>query len=122
MSFGGRSSAFLRSLLALLLVGAQILAAAHAVGHVGEWSAFARSGAAASATQPDYGGGVPDAERRANCLLCLATADLSSALPSTPALPILVSLPSAAGGALFPAPAPRRLPCPRSRGPPLPPV
>lgn len=50
-------SAALRSVLALLLVCAQLFAAVHAVGHVGELSALARLGA--SAAQADYEGGEP---------------------------------------------------------------
>ena len=42
MRVGRNASACLRSLLALLLVCAQVFAAAHAVGHVGELSALAR--------------------------------------------------------------------------------
>lgn len=122
MAVGRKLSAFLRSLLALLLVCAQVFAAAHAVGHVSELSALARLGAVASAAQADYEGGVPDAERHASCLICLAAADLSSALPSMPALPALESLPLMPVGERTPAPAARRLPCPHSRGPPLLPV
>jgi hypothetical protein len=122
MPAGRSASAVLRSLLALLLVCAQVFAAAHAVGHLGELSALARLGAGASAAQADYEGGVPDAERHASCLLCLAAADLSAALPSMPALPALESLPPLPGGEPTPAPAAWRLPCPHSRGPPLPSV
>lgn len=122
MVVGRNLSAFLRSLLALLLVCAQVFAAAHAVGHVGELSALARIAAGASAAQADYEGGVPDAERHASCLICLAAADLTSALPSTPALPALEPLPPPFVGELPPAPAARRLPRPHSRGPPLLPV
>ena len=89
-------SAALRSVLALLLVCAQLFAAVHAVGHVGELSALARLGA--SAAQADYEGGVPDAERHASCLQCLAAADLSAALPSTPPLLAVAALPPAAAG------------------------
>ena len=122
MPVGRSASAVLRSLLALLLVCAQVFAAAHAVGHVGELSVLARLGAGAGTAQADYEGGVPDAERHASCLLCLAAANLSAALPSIPALPALESLPPAPVGELPSAPAARRLPCPHSRGPPLLPV
>lgn len=115
-------SACLRSLLALLLVCAQVFAAAHAVGHLGELSALARLGAGASAAQADYEGGVPDAERHASCLQCLAAADLSAALPSMPALPALESLPPLPGVEAASASVAWRLPCPLSRGPPLPSV
>ena len=110
-------SPMLRSVLALLLVCAQLFAAVHAVGHVGELSALARLGA--SAAQADYEGGVPDAERHASCLQCLAAADLSAALPSTPPLLAVAALPPAAAGEPLPAPVFRRLPRPHSRGPPL---
>lgn len=122
MKAGRSASAVLRSLLALLLVCAQVFAAAHAVGHVGELSALARLGAGPGAAQADYEGGVPDAERHASCLVCLAAADLSAALPPTPALLVLESLPPMPVGEFFPAPAARRWPCPHSRGPPLLPV
>jgi hypothetical protein len=122
MRVGRSASACLRSLLALLLVCAQVFAAAHAVGHVGELSALARLGVGASAAQADYEGGVPDAESHASCLQCLAAADLSAALPSMPALPALESLPPQPGGEPALAPLARRLPCPHSRGPPPPSV
>ncbi len=122
MRVGRSASACLRSLLALLLVCAQVFAAAHAVGHVGELSSLARLGVGLSAAQADYEGGVPDAERHASCLVCLAAADLGTALPSTPALPALESLPPPLVGELLPAPAIRRLPRPHSRGPPVLPV
>jgi len=118
MRVGRNVSACLRSLLALLLVCAQVFAAAHAVGHVGELSTLARLGAAASAAQADYEGGVPDAERHASCLICLAAADLGSALSSTPVLPALESLPPAPAGERPSVAVARRLPCPHSRGPP----
>lgn len=119
MGVGRNASAGLRSMLALLLVCAQVFAAAHAVGHVGELSALARLGAGVSAAQADYEGGVPDAERHTSCLLCLAAADLSAALPSTPVVPALQALPPPAVGELPLAPAAWRLPRPHSRGPPL---
>jgi len=122
MRVGRSTSACLRSLLALLLVCAQVFAAAHAVGHVGELSSLVRLGAGLSTAQADYEGGVPDAERHASCLVCLAAADLSSALPSTPALPALEALPLPRVGEFPPAPAARRLPRPHSRGPPVLPV
>ena len=81
-------------------------AAAHAVGHLGELSALAGAGAGASAAQADYEGGVPDAERHASCLLCLAAADLSvCALPSPPALLASNPAPPLPGGEPTPAPA-----------------
>jgi len=109
-----QASALFRSVLALLLVCAQIFAAAHAVGHLGE---LLRSGPTQVASA-SYEGGLPAAERHERCLQCLAAADLASAIPpallpmafeATPlALPGEGDVPSSA----------RRLPRPHSRGPP----
>ena len=120
-----RASAALRSVLALLLVCAQVFAAVHAVGHVAEWSA-GRGPAPFAAPSPDAGaasgeagyGGLPAAERHERCLLCLTAADLAAALP--PALPVLAvdTLPAIRPGAVVVAPSVRRLPHPPGRGPP----
>ena len=75
--FRGRPSTVFRSALALLLVCAQIFAAAHALSHVGELSALARGDATLAASVP-YEGGMPAAERHERCLLCLAAADLAA--------------------------------------------
>ncbi len=116
MKLSARSSALLRSALALLLVCAQIFAAAHAVGHVGDLASLARGDTLVAQATRD--GGVPAAERHEACLLCLAAADLVAALP--PAVPVLdvdvqaLTLPAAPDlvpGAL-------RLPRPHARGPP----
>ena len=116
MKLPARSSALLRSALALLLVCAQIFAAAHAVGHVGDLASLARGDTLVAQATRD--GGVPAAERHEACLLCLAAADLVAALP--PAVPVLdvyvlaLTLPAAPDlvpGAL-------RLPRPHARGPP----
>jgi len=117
MRLAARSSALLRSALALLLVCAQIFAAAHAVGHIGDLAGLAR--ADNLVTEASRDGGVPAAERHEACLLCLAAADLVAALP--PAVPLLdvdvqvLALPAAPDlvpGAL-------RLPRPHARGPPV---
>ena len=118
MRSGQRPSAIFRSALALLLVCAQIFAAAHALSHVGELSLLARSETAQSASAP-YEGGVPAAERHERCLLCLSAADLSSALPPSLPLRVVAALPPALPDDVsFTLPA-RRLPRPHSRGPPL---
>lgn len=118
MRSGRRPSAIFRSALALLLVCAQIFAAAHALSHVGELSLLARSEAAQSVSAP-YEGGVPAAERHERCLLCLSAADLGSALPPSLPLRVVAALPPALPGDVsFALPA-RRLPRPHSRGPPL---
>ncbi len=117
MSLPTRASALLRSALALLLVCAQIFAAAHAVGHVGDLASLARD--ENRATQASREGGVPSAERHEACLLCLAAADLASVLP--PTVPVLaVDVPALA----LPAdsdlvPGALRLPRPHARGPPV---
>lgn len=117
MRLAARSSALLRSALALLLVCAQIFAAAHAVGHVGDLATFARAENHAAEASRD--GGVPAAERHEACLLCLAAADLASVLPSVaPVLDVdvlalaLPAAPDLVPGAL-------RLPRPHARGPPV---
>ena len=118
MRSGRRPSAIFRSALALLLVCAQIFAAAHALSHVGELSLLARSETAQSASAP-YEGGVPAAERHERCLLCQSAADLSSALPPSLPLRVVAALPPALPDDVsFTLPA-RRLPRPHSRGPPL---
>lgn len=118
MRSGRRPSPIFRSALALLLVCAQIFAAAHALSHVGELSLLARSEAALSASV-SYEGGVPAAERHERCLLCLSAADLTAALPPSLPLRLVGALPPALPGDVsFTLPA-RRLPRPHSRGPPL---
>lgn len=119
--FRGRPSTVFRSALALLLVCAQIFAAAHALSHVGELSGLARGDVLRVASAP-YEGGVPAAERHERCLLCLAAADLASALP--PSLPVLAvaALPPALPGDATFTPRAFRLPRPHSRGPPVLPV
>lgn len=118
MRSGRRPSAIFRSALALLLVCAQIFAAAHALSHVGELSLLARSEAAQSVSAP-YEGGVPAAERHERCLLCLSAADLGSALPPSLPLRVVAALSLALPDDVsFTLPA-RRLPRPHSRGPPL---
>ncbi len=118
MRSGRRPSPIFRSALALLLVCAQIFAAAHALSHVGELSLLARSEAAQSASVT-YEGGVPAAERHERCLLCLSAADLTAALPPSLPLRLVGALPPALPGDVsFTLPA-RRLPRPHSRGPPL---
>lgn len=116
MRFGGRPSTLFRSVLALLLVCAQVFAAAHALSHVGELAGLARDESIAASVPFD--GGMPAAERHERCLLCLAAADLASALPSMPP-----SLPSQALPPVLLADSPvagrvARLPRPHSRGPP----
>lgn len=112
-----RSPALLRSALALLLVCAQIFAAAHAVGHMGDLAALARAENTVLQISPD--GGVPAADRHDACLLCLAAADLAAVLP--PTVPVLaVDVPALA----LPAdsdlvPGALRLPRPHARGPPV---
>ena len=119
--FRGTPSGLFRSLLALILLCAQVLAAAHAVGHIGELSALARSGGAVVAST-DEQGGLPAALHHERCLLCLAAADLASALPATPAvLPVDVPVSLLPSDAAF-APLFARLPRPHSRGPPSSPV
>lgn len=111
-----RPSALFRSALALLLVLAQIFAAAHAVGHVADLLAPSRGGAVVEASSFD--GGVPEAARHESCLLCLATAGLSAAPP--PCQPVLaVALPALPlpDGVMLPGAA-RTLLRPPSRGPP----
>ncbi len=116
MSVVTRSPALLRSALALLLVCAQIFAAAHAVGHIGDLAGLARADNRVAEASRD--GGVPAAERHEACLLCLAAANLVAALP--PVVQVLdvdvhaLALPAAPDlvpGAL-------RLPRPHARGPP----
>ncbi|WP_374486511.1 hypothetical protein [Zoogloea sp.] len=120
MPYQGRPSTVFRSVLALLLVCAQVFAAAHALSHVGELASLARNESTAASVP--FEGGMPAAERHERCLLCLAAADLASALPSTsPFLP-----PEALPPALL-ADSPvagwvARLPCPHSRGPPISPA
>lgn len=112
-----RPSALFRSALALLLVLAQIFAAAHAVGHVADLLAPSRGGAVVEANSFD--GGVPEAARHESCLLCLAAASLSAAPP--PCQPMLaVALPSLPlpDGVVLPGAA-RLLLRPPSRGPPF---
>lgn len=111
-----RPSALLRSALALLLVLAQIFAAAHAVGHVADLLAPSRGEAVVEASAFD--GGVPEAARHESCLLCLAAAGLSAAPP--PCQPMLaVALPPLPlpDGVVLPGAA-RLLLRPPSRGPP----
>ena len=118
MRSGRRPSAVFRSALALVLVWAQIFAAAHALSHVGELSQLARKDAAQSASA-SYEGGVPAAERHERCLLCLSAAELGAALPPSLPLRVVAALPPALPGDVsFTLPA-RRLPRPHSRGPPL---
>lgn len=118
--FRGRPSTVFRSALALLLVCVQIFAAAHAVSHVGELSALARSDSARASVS--YEGGVPAAERHERCLLCLAAANFASALPSSvPALAVASMPPLLPGDATVVLRA-FRLPRPHSRGPPVFPV
>lgn len=111
-----RPSALFRSTLALLLVLAQIFAAAHAVGHAADLLAPSR-GAAFSEIAP-FDGGLPEVTRHESCLLCLATAGLSAAPP--PCQPVLaVALPALPlpDGIMLPGTA-RALLRPPSRGPP----
>jgi len=116
--FGRRPSAIFRSLLALLLVCAQVFAAAHALGHLGELSLATRGGAEASVSSSDEGG-APASLRHEQCLLCLAAADLASALPSSPPLLAVETLsPVVPDNSPVAAPQ-RRLPRPHNRGPPL---
>ncbi|WP_079435425.1 hypothetical protein [Zoogloea sp. LCSB751] len=120
MRFGGRPSTLFRSVLALLLVCAQVFAAAHALSHVGELAGLARD-ESSSASAP-FEGGVPAAERHERCLLCLAAADLASALPSVPPSPLPLALPPAPLADSPVAGRVARLPRPHSRGPPLSPA
>lgn len=120
MPYRGRPSALFRSVLALLLVCAQVFAAAHALSHVGELASLARTESTAASVP--FEGGMPAAERHERCLLCLAAADLASALPSLPP-----SLPPQAQPPALLADSPvagraARLPRPHSRGPPLSPA
>jgi hypothetical protein len=118
--FRGRPSTFFRSTLALLLVCVQVFAAAHAVSHVGELSAQARSDSARASVP--YEGGVPAAERHERCLLCLAAANLASALPSSVPVLAVDSLPPPMPCDGFLVLRAFRLPRPHSRGPPVFPV
>jgi hypothetical protein len=119
--FRGRPSTVFRSALALLLVCVQVFAAAHAVSHVGELSVLARGDSALAASVP-YEGGVPAAERHERCLLCLAAADLASALPPSPPVLAVDSQPPFLPGDATVALRAFRLPRPHSRGPPVFPV
>lgn len=117
--FRGRPSPLFRSVLALLLVCAQVLAAAHAVGHIG---GKADTGQEWASTSQPADRGLPAAERHERCLLCLAAADLAAALP--PSLPVLGHADVQyliSGDGLHSLPA-FRLPRPHSRGPPASPV
>lgn len=121
MRFGRRPSTLFRSVLALLLVCAQVFAAAHALSHVGELAELARGELSASASVP-FEGGVPAAERHERCLLCLAAADLASALPSPHVFIPLQALPPANPVEPSVVLLATRLPRPHSRGPPLSPA
>ncbi len=115
-----RASAVLRSALALVLVCAQLFAAAHALTHVGEGLAE-RRGAAVSVlatTGEPRSDGLPVAERHERCLLCLAAADLAAVLPPSPAFLAVEVLPLALPAEPAVVPLARRAPCPPCRGPP----
>ena len=117
-----RVSPLFRSVLALVLVCAQLFAAAHALSHVGEGLAERRGAAELALGLPSPGetspGGLPAAERHERCLLCLAAADLASVLPPSPALLAVEALPPALPVEPAAWPAARRAPCPPCRGPP----
>ena len=115
------ASSALRSVLALLLVCAQVFAAAHALSHVADRVAASSGDArlAAAAGQDDAPGGMPAAERHEQCLQCLAAAGLGAALPATPPLPATEALPPALPGEFCVATRQHRQPCPPGRGPPL---
>lgn len=116
-----RASPLFRSALALVLVCAQLFAAAHALSHVGEGLAERRGGAAivAAAASGESGpGGLPAAERHERCLLCVAAADLASVLPPSPAVLVVAALPPAPWAEPAVVPVARRAPCPPCRGPP----
>ncbi|MGB4467763.1 MAG: hypothetical protein WBI41_06935 [Azovibrio sp.] len=94
----GAVSAFRHFLLALLLCGSQLLAAAHQVEHL---------------LEPQAG------PAQHTCLVCLSAHDLGTALPSVPllVLPAPAVILTAASGSC-PAPC-LPLPAPVQRGPPL---
>ena len=115
-----RMSALLRAVLALLLVCAQVFAAAHAMGHLADLAIQLRHEPGAGVT-PDPGS-LPDTVHHGHCLQCLASACLGSGLPAatfllTAGLPIQL-LPVA----VLPVTRAVRLPRPHSRGPPLSPA
>ena len=120
-SFRGRPSTVLRSVLAMLLLCAQILAAAHALGHFSE---IAPARQIALAGYSGGGSGVSDtphlpaAERHERCLLCLAAADLAAALPCTPPFVFIAALSAPPPPGARPAVLFARPPVPLSRGPP----
>ena len=118
MPFRGRPSALFRGTLALLLVCAQLLGAMHAIGHFEAAERPLRVDAQAAPAS----GGQPATERHERCLLCLAAADLGTALPVTPSLPgpeaPVSALPPDAGT----LPAFLRPPTPSSRDPPVSPI
>ena len=117
-----RASPLLRSVLALVLVCAQLFAAAHALSHVGEGLAERRGAGVRAGTLATTGesgpGGLPAAERHERCLLCLAAADLASVLPPSPAVLVVEALPPAQLAEPAVTLAARRAPCPPCRGPP----
>lgn len=118
----GKPAAVLRSVLALVLVCAQLFAAAHALGHVGEGLAEQRVAGIAAALSATVGetapGGLPAAERHERCLLCLAAADLASALPPAQAFLAIEALPPTRLPDPVVVAAARQAPCPPCRGPP----
>lgn len=110
------SAALLRSALALLLIWAQIAAAGHALGHLGELAGLARVEGASTQVSRD---GLPLVDRHEVCLLCLAAVDLASLLPpGITTLAVAVPL-SILPGAPDLLPGARRLPRPHARGPPV---
>lgn len=117
-----RASPLFRSVLALVLVCAQLFAAAHALSHVGEGLAERRGAGALAATPATTGetspGGLPAAERHERCLLCLAAADLAFVLPPSPAVLVVETLPPAQLAEPAVVLVARRAPCPPCRGPP----
>lgn len=117
-----RASPLFRSVLALVLVCAQLFAAAHALSHVGEGLAERRGAAELAFGLASPGdsspGGLPAAERHERCLLCLAAADLASVLPPSPAVLVVETLPPAQLAEPAVVLVARRAPCPPCRGPP----
>lgn len=114
---------WMRSLLALVLMCAQLFAAAHSLTHVGEGLASGRGGALIFAAFDDAGDGsgrLPAAERHERCLICLAAADLAAVLPPTPAILFAVAMPSVLLREPVFISSPWRALCPPCRGPPVP--
>lgn len=117
-----QASPWMRSVLALVLLCAQLFVAAHSLTHVGEGLAGGRSGELIFATfddGDDGAGRLPAAERHERCLVCLAAADLAAILPPTTASQPVTVLPSAQLVEPASISVPWRALCPPCRGPPV---